>query len=248
MKILVVDDEKPARDRLVRLIEEEPDCKVVGQASNGQQALDMTSEFKPDVVLLDIRMPGMQGIEVARHLSKSDKPPAVIFATAYDEYAVDAFDAQAVGYILKPVRREKLLQALRQAARLSAMQLDTVAQTAGLDQKRQHLCVRVQDQLKLIPMNDVYCFIADSKYVRVCHKGGEHLLDEPLKALEDEFATDFVRVHRNSLVAVNQIEAVEKATDGSPQIRLRDKMLKHNISLPISRRHLPDVRRRLKGG
>ena len=248
MKVLVVDDEKPARERLIRLLEEEPDYDVVGEAANGQKALTMAAKLQPDVVLLDIRMPGMQGIEVAQHLNQLEKPPAVIFATAYDQYAIAAFDAQAVGYILKPVRRHRLLKALELAARLNTELLQTVAGEPGLQQKRQHLCVRVQDELKLISLNDVYCFTADSKYVRVCHKTGEHLLDESLKGLEVEFSADFVRIHRNALVAVAQIEAIDKDADGLSQVRLRDKMIDQDFSLPISRRHLPDVRRRLKGG
>ena len=119
MKILVVDDEVPARERLKRLIEEQDEWQVVSEARNGREALEQADETQPDIVLLDIRMPGMDGIETARHLAQMDEPPAVIFTTAYGEYAVEAFDASAVGYVLKPVRRERLLDALRRASRLT---------------------------------------------------------------------------------------------------------------------------------
>ena len=109
MKILVVDDETPARERLKRLIDEQDEWQVVAEARNGREALEQVDAKQPDLVLLDIRMPGMDGIETARHLAQMDEPPAVIFTTAFDEYAVEAFDASAVGYVLKPVRRKRLV-------------------------------------------------------------------------------------------------------------------------------------------
>src|SRR5688572_12373471 len=112
MKILIVDDEAPARDRLKRLIEEIDGCEYAGEAATGQEAIALAQKHAPDVILLDIRMPGMDGLEAAKHLSRLDQPPAVIFTTAYDEYALSAFDAQAIGYLLKPVRKEKLAETL----------------------------------------------------------------------------------------------------------------------------------------
>ena len=133
MRILIVDDELPARDRLQRLLAESADCEVVGAVGNGKEALVVCSSSRPDIVLLDVRMPGLSGIEVARHLSALAAPPAVIFTTAYDEYALDAFETQAVAYLLKPVRKEKLVRALRHAARLSAARLGALAQSAHID-------------------------------------------------------------------------------------------------------------------
>ena len=120
LSVLIVDDELPARERLQRLVEELPGCDVAGVCSNGADALALAGKLKPAVVLLDIRMPGMTGIEVARHLGAFEHPPAIVFTTAYDEYALQAFESQAVGYLLKPVRSERLGQALRQASRLTA--------------------------------------------------------------------------------------------------------------------------------
>lgn len=248
MKVLIVDDEQPARDRLRRLIDEAEAVDVVGDAGNGLEAIERVTALKPDVVLLDIRMPGMQGIEVAHHLNRLESPPAVIFTTAFDEYAMQAFDAQAIGYLLKPVRREKLLRALRQAARLSREQLDAIAGDSRVSQPRRHLCARQQDSLTLIPIEDVYYFVADQKYVRVCHAHGEHLVDDSLKTLEDEFADRFVRIHRNALVALNRIAAIEKNADGHSEVRLRDNAPDNNSRLQISRRHLAQVKHRLIGG
>lgn len=117
MKLLIVDDEPPARERLRRLLAEIDGCEVVGEAGNGEEALSMCGEVRPDVVLLDVRMPGLTGIQVARHIDSLEDPPAVIFTTAYDQYAVEAFETEAVGYLLKPVRKEKLAHALRHAGR-----------------------------------------------------------------------------------------------------------------------------------
>jgi len=174
VKILIVDDEALARDRLRQLLEENNDHVVVGDAANGQQALEMSNTLDPDVVLLDIRMPGLSGLETAQHLNTFENPPAVVFTTAYDEYAIDAFDAQAVGYILKPVRRERLALALKRADRLNAATLSAVGAQAGIENRRNHVCARVHGELRLIPVEDIRYFHADQKYTRVSHTGGEH--------------------------------------------------------------------------
>ena len=119
MRVLVVDDEKPARERLKQLLEDEADYEFAGEAKNGMDAVRLAAELEPDIVLLDIRMPGLDGIETAHHLAAMENPPAVVFATAYDEYAIEAFDARAVGYVLKPVRRSRLVAALEQASKLA---------------------------------------------------------------------------------------------------------------------------------
>ena len=250
MKVLIVDDEKPARDRLRQILEDEADYEVVGEARNGQDALALAAEHKPDIVLLDIRMPGLDGIETAHHLVELEPAPAVVFATAYDEYAIDAFEARAVGYVLKPVRRSRLVAALSQASRLARPALQQVASEAQMEPRRQHICATDKGELKLIPITEVACFVADQKYVRVEHDNGHDLLDEPLKSLADEFSERFVRIHRGALVAVDRIERVEKTSDGKSRVILRD--WPHDGShvddkeLIISRRHVAEVRRRLK--
>lgn len=247
MKILIVDDEALARDRLRQLLEDNSEYVVVGDAANGKQALEMANTLLPDVVLLDIRMPGLSGLETAQHLNDFENPPAVVFTTAYDEYAIDAFDTHAVGYILKPVRRERLAQALERARRLNAATLGAVAEQTGMENRRSHLCARVRGALRLIPVEDVRYFHADQKYTRVCYAGGEHLIDDSLKQLEREFGDDFVRIHRSALVAVSQIEALQKTDDGEVSISLRNGGQTGEDRLTISRRHLAEVRRRLRG-
>lgn len=252
MKVLIVDDEKPARDRLRQLLDDFGGHDVVGEAANGEEAIALAASTIPDVVLLDIRMPGVDGIETAHHLNAMESPPAVVFTTAYDEYAIDAFDARAIGYVLKPVRRERLERALEHASRLSGSALNELTANSDLESTRNHVCARVHDELRLIPIADVSYFNADQKYVCVHHSDGEDLIDDSLKSLEDEFVGQFVRIHRGALVAVDKIEKLEKTSDGKTHVVLRDSSQEDdnspNDELVISRRHLATVRRRLKGG
>ncbi len=256
MKVLIVDDEAPARARLRQLLEDAGQHTIVGEAGNGQEALNIAAVERPDVVLLDIRMPGVDGIETAHQLNKFEQPPAIIFTTAYDEYAIDAFDANAIGYVLKPVRRERLAQALQQADRISSNILRDVSAQSGEAEQREYVCVKVQGELKLIPIAEISCFIADQKYVNVVHKGGSDLIDDPLKMLEEEFVTQFVRIHRSALVALAAIESLKKTEDGRTQVMLRETDIDGRLivrgpiedGLVVSRRHVADVKRRLKKG
>jgi len=243
LSVLIVDDELPARERLQRLVDELPGFAVAGTCSNGADALPLVGKLDPAVVLLDIRMPGMTGIEVARHLGALAEPPAIVFTTAYDEYALEAFDARAVGYLLKPVRRERLAEALQHASRLSSPQLHGLATQTQPLAARQHVAARVRDELKLIPVKDIRYFRADQKYVTVRHTQGEDLIDESLRHLEEEFAKEFVRAHRSLLVAVAHVAALERSGEDGYALRLRGE----TEALPVSRRQIADLRKRLAG-
>lgn len=243
MRILIVDDEPPARERLRRLLAEIGDCEVVAEAGNGNEALQTCNQTQPDVVLLDVRMPGISGIEVAQHLNALAEPPAVIFTTAYDEYALEAFETEAIGYLLKPVRREKLARALRHAGRLSYSRLRQLNQLTPNTQRRGHVCARLGEQLRLIPIADIYYFLAEQKYVTVRHKQGSDLIDESLKELSVEFSPDFIRIHRNALIAEKSIASVERSDDGQYQVRMRE----CEERLQVSRRHATALMRRLRG-
>ncbi len=247
MRVLIVDDEQPARDRLRQLLEDEADIDVVGEAANGKDAIPACDSLSPDVVLLDIRMPGIDGIEVAHHLNRLNQPPAIIFATAYDEYAIDAFDAQAVGYVLKPVRRSRLQSALKNATRITASKIVEIAKQAGEQAARENICVQHRGELRLIPVSSITCFRADQKYVIVEHAGGTDLIDDPLKALADEFSDAFVRIHRSVLVAVRAVERIDRRDDGKQVVVLKEGSPVDSNTLIISRRHVADVRKRLKG-
>jgi len=244
LKALVVDDETPARERLERLIADLEGWTVCASCATGRDAIALTARHAPEVVLLDIRMPGMTGIEVARHLNALERPPAVVFTTAYDQYALEAFDSRAVGYLLKPVRRERLAAALAHAARLSPPTLHSLASAPTLSDPRRYIAVRARDELKLIPVESVQFFRADQKYVTVHHTGGADLLEESLKNLADELAAAFVRIHRSLLVAIAQIDSLERQGNGNYEVRIRAS----NERLPVSRRHVSEVKTRLSAG
>ncbi len=239
LRVLVVDDEPPARERLKQLLAELPETELAGEAGSGEEALVVAAATRPDVVLLDIRMPGMGGLEAARQLAVLSDPPAVVFTTAYEQHALQAFDAQASDYLLKPVRRERLAKALERLRRPTRAQR---AVLSGAGPGRPHVTARVRDQLKLIPVHDILCFVAEQKYTTVRHVGGEDLIEDSLRSLEQEFQDEFIRVHRNALVAIGQIESLERESDGRYAVRLRH----GGGTLQVSRRLATEVLRRLR--
>ena len=242
MRVLIVDDEPPARERLRRLLADQGDVDIAGEAANGEQAVRLAGELHPDLVLLDVRMPGMDGLEAARHLALFESPPAVVFTTAYDAYAVEAFEAQAIGYLLKPVRAEKLSSALKRAARLGAPKLAELA--AGDPQRaaRTHVAARLGDSVRLIPLQDIYYFAADQKYTTVRHRGGTDLIEDSLRALEDEFPSQFVRVHRNALVGIHSLASIERDAEGQYRVLIRD----IGERVDVSRRLVGELKERFR--
>lgn len=240
MKILIVDDEKLARDRLARMVAGIDGCELIGEAPNGLEAVRAVQALDPDVILLDIRMPGMDGLEAAQHISKAEAPPAVIFCTAYEEHAVDAFRVNAVGYLLKPVRQADLEEALASARRANRAQLAALRddETVG-GNARTHISARTRRGIELIPVGEVRYFQADQKYVTVRHGEGELLIDETLRELENEFGDRFVRVHRNALVAVRYLEGLERDPQGHYSVRMKGV----DERLSVSRRHVSGLRK-----
>lgn len=241
MRILIVDDEALARAHLRRLVEEigEP-YRVAGEAATGEEALELYARQGAELVLLDIRMPGMDGLAAARRLSERDAPPAVIFTTAYEEHALAAFDSNAVAYLLKPIRRERLEQALARAARLTRPQLQALQQL----EQEQYVSTTFRGGRQRIALDDILYFRAEQKYVVVRHAEGESLLEESLASLEERFGDRFLRIHRNALVARSRLRALEKEALGRWWVRLNGS----DERLEVSRRHVAQVRRFLKGG
>ncbi len=237
LRALIVDDEQPARTRLTALLNELAQVQVVGEARNASEALRLLGELAPDLLYLDVRMPGMSGLELARHLGTLDDPPAIIFTTAHDEHAMAAFEAEAVGYLLKPVRKEKLAAATERAQRLTPQQVGAVAERAP----RTHLSVRQREGIRLLRVEDIICLLAEQKYTTVRHTGGEDLVEDSLRTLETEFGDRFVRVHRSALVNRDFIESVEQTSDGAHQMRLRGVA----EPLAVSRRLAADLKTRL---
>jgi two-component system response regulator AlgR len=242
VKILIVDDETHARSRLVAMLAElGGSYELCAQAGSGEQALAACAAQAIDVVLLDVRMPGIDGSEVARRLAEQAVPPAVIFTTAYDEHAMAAFDSQAVGYLLKPIRREQLRKALLQAVRLTRPQLDVLAREQA-DSVPQ-IAATGRGGVTRIPLDQVYFLQADSKYVLVRHAQGEALVEDSLKSLDEQYPGRFLRVHRNALVMPERVAGMSRATDGRALLDFRG----IDDQVEISRRHLPAVRRWLRG-
>ncbi len=243
LRVLIVDDEAPARSRMRDLLH---DCQphlplaLAGEAANGVEAIAQVNRAPVDVVLLDIRMPVMDGIETARHLQKLTPPPGIIFTTALEGHAVAAFELNALDYLLKPIRAERLLAALRKA--MARRPLGD-ARLAGVSPRaRSHLSISDRGRVTLVPVAEVCYMRAELKYVTLRTRDGEHLLEESLTSLEQEFADRFVRIHRNCLVARDAIAAFEKQLVDGGEARWMVVLKDLPERLPVSRRQAHVVR------
>jgi two-component system, LytTR family, response regulator AlgR len=240
LKVFIVDDEAPARERLKELLGDiaaEVPSSIVGEARHGVEAIDLLPASGAELVLLDINMPGMSGLEVARHLAALEQAPRIVFVTAHDRHAVEAFELNALDYLLKPVRAERLAAALRKAAVPAQEQLVKAAEAP-----REYLSVAERNRIVLVPVRDILFLRAEQKYVTVRTRSREHLIEEPLVTLEREFAVRFVRIHRNCLVARAAIRGFERAPgedDDAHWLVLLDGIEER---LPVSRRQWPLLR------
>ena len=238
MKILIVDDERLARERMLRLVGRIRPGATLLEAADGEQALAVVQAQDPDLLLLDIRMPGIDGIEVAAALDQRESPPAIVFCTAFDEYALQALQHQAMAYLLKPVREAELAQALAVAGRVNRLQLASLRAQGG---PRSSVSSQTHRGLESLALDQVRCFLAEQKYVTAVAPQQELLIPDTLKDLEQEFADGFVRVHRNALVSLAHIQRLEKQADGSWKVVLEGV----SMAPAISRRHLSQVKQRL---
>ena len=237
LAVYIVDDEAPARHRLKELIN---DCQtqisleLVGEASNGVDALEQLSAQHADVVLVDIRMPQMDGIELAQHLNKLEKPPVIIFTTAYDNYAIQAFEQHAIDYLLKPIRLGRLFEALTRARAAVPIKIEVLQEL--MPEARKNISIHERGKILLIPIDKILFLRAELKYITVRTVDREYLAEEPLGALEKEFSSRFVRIHRNCLVAKAEIESFEKMADEGAESHWAVKLTGLEERLPISRR------------
>lgn len=243
MKVLICDDEPLAVERLSRLVSK-MGHDVVATAHHGQDALEQARLHQPDVILLDIQMPGMNGLVCAEQLSQLNPRPAIVFCTAYDQHALEAIKSQAQAYLLKPIDPQELEQVFKQLTQLTQAQLSALPNPTllqDLKTQRHQIAAKTYRGVELIPVENIYYFLADQKYVTVRHKNGSVLIDETLKELETEFADQFIRIHRNALVSIAYLDGLELVSSGQYQVRLRG--LDERLS--VSRRHLSTLRERI---
>jgi two-component system response regulator AlgR len=240
LKVFIVDDEAPARERLKELLGDiaaEVPSAVVGEARHGVEALERIPGSAAQVVLLDIKMPGMGGLEVARHLGALERAPRIVFVTAHDRHALEAFELNALDYLLKPVRAERLAGALRKAVVPGADRLANAAQGP-----REYLSVPERNRIVLVPVREILFLRAEQKYVTVRTRARELLIEEPLVALEREFAERLVRIHRNCLVARAAIRGFERAPGDEDESHWLVVLDGIEERLPVSRRQWPLLR------
>ena len=248
LSVMIVDDEAPARARLRDLLADvalDVPNEVLAEAANGVQALEALEQRSVDVMLVDIRMPKMDGIELARHVAQLDKPPTIIFVTAYDSYAVQAFELNAIDYLVKPVRAQRLSTAL-QKVRLKGPLPDRQVLPQVLSQLQQgartHLSCHERGRLLLIPITDILYLKADLKYVTARTLSREYLLDESLTHLEQEFSERFIRLHRSVIVAKDVITGFEKNAAEDADTQWQAILRGISEKLPVSRRQWPQVK------
>lgn len=237
LKILIADDEAPARNRLKDLLADIADVTVVAEAKNGKEAIDLAMETLPDVMLLDIRMPLMDGLEAAAHAQKLTPKPQIIFATAYDTYAIKAFELSAIDYLLKPIRLARLKAAIEKAQVLEVQDIEALK---PLQKTRSHLSIHERGRVILVPIEEIIYCRAELKYVTIRTNDREYLLEESLTHLEAEFGDVFVRLHRNCLVAEQSISGYEKRTDdkGDSQWHAILKGVPETIAVSRRQQHL----------
>jgi two-component system response regulator AlgR len=237
LRVMIADDEAPARSRIHDLLE---DCaatlslQVVGEASNGRELVERLQRTPADVVLLDIRMPEMDGIEAAQHLQKLPERPSVIFTTAYDAYALKAFELHAVDYLVKPIRLRRLHEALARVRAVTPLSLDVLQQLHP--EPRRHLSIQERGRVVLVPLERILYMRAELKYVTLRTAEREHLLEESLTRLEQEFRDRFVRIHRNCLVARDCIDRFERAGEDGAEGGWTVVLRGLDERLPVSRR------------
>jgi two-component system response regulator AlgR len=222
LNILIIDDEQPARDRLRRLLAGMPRFEVVGEAASSAEALERIRELSPDILLLDISMPGMNGMALARVLREGGASPAIIFCTAYQDQALNAFEVEAVDYLVKPVREERLENSLEKARRFLGRE----------DARGEDHYVRstVGGKVVLTPIHRVICMISEDKYTTVIHEKGSTVIDESLTELEQKFPVLFFRVHRNALVSRKYLRGLARTRKGQTQVLLSGTDRKPEVS------------------
>lgn len=236
IRILIIDDEPPARARLIRMLGTMPECEVCGEAGSGKQALEKIRRLNPDLLLLDISMPGMDGMTLARTLKSVPVAPVVVFCTAWPDQALQAFDCDAVDYLVKPVRAERLKEAIAKAERI----ISRPASSAD-EEKTDNLFLRatVGGKTRLVELDEIICLVAEDKYTTVHLKGTKTVINDSLVDLEQRFPQKFMRIHRNALVAPKFIRGLEKSNSGACLLQVAGT----DFRPEVSRRQVSTIRK-----
>ena len=239
IRALLVDDEELARDRLRRLLAESPDVQIVGEAADGTEAMERIAELTPAVVFLDIQMPGCTGLEVASALS--DPRPHIVFCTAYDQYAIDAFELHAVDYLLKPINRARLAQALARVRAGAAPPSFDAAVQAAAPVKR--FLGRKGNRFRVVAATDVLAFVSENGLTKLLAAGDHYWVSPTLNDLEARLdPAQFLRISRAAIVNLDAIEELTPAASGNGDVTLRD-----GTRLEVSRRRYRELTDRLAG-
>ncbi|MFK5947925.1 MAG: response regulator transcription factor [Methylococcales bacterium] len=243
MKLLIADDEPLARERLKFLVNDIDNFIEIAEAANGIEVLNITADFDPDIILMDIKMPGMDGLEAAQQLSQLNNPPAIIFTTAYEQYVLAAFDTQAVAYLLKPIRKKDLKKKLDACYRLNKTQSQTAFPKLA---SRTHISITSKGKTSRIDIENICYFSADQKYIQVIYiinnQIKKSLIDETLKHLEKDFRNIFIRVHHKTLVKISLLDTLTHQSGGKYLLKLKN----IDSSIEVSRRHAGEVKNLLK--
>lgn len=249
-RTIVADDERPARERLHRLLESRPNYPVVAEADSGPKVVELVRLHRPDLLFLDVQMPGCTGLEALRNLEPAERP-VVVFATAFDQYALDAFEANAIGYLLKPYTDERFEEALRRASqqvvggrrdlwegRLGAL---LEAASAGRSQYLERFAVKQRDRVLIVPVEEVDWIEAATDYLKLHRRGERLLVRSPLHVVAEQLdPTAFLRVHRSHIVRLDRVVSIESSFHGEDVLLLRDRS-----QVPVGRTYREAVRTRL---
>jgi two-component system, LytTR family, response regulator AlgR len=228
--VYIADDEPPAVDRLKRLLADVEGCEVLGSSTRPEQALLECARLHPDVILLDVEMPGLDGVSLASRLTRMERPPAVVFVTAYEQYAVEAFDLAALDYLVKPVSAQRLARAM-----------DRIRTTRPAARKEARLVARLGDRILSIPLADIRVLQAEDKYTNVYYSDGTALIDDSLVSIEERFPGRFMRIHRNALVSRAHLKGLIRDRSGQDRVEIEGV----DMQPLVSRRNLPGVRQEL---
>ena len=244
LKVLLVDDEVLARSRLRTLLADctAPGAEVLAEAANGSQAIIALRQTAFDLVLLDVRMPGMDGVQLAQTIASLPQSPAVVFVTAHAEHAVQAFDVAATDYLTKPVRLERLQQALQKVERLVQSKYVQSADFSG-----ETLIIQDRGRTERVPLAEVLYLKAELKYVTVRTATRSYILDGALNELEEKYAAQFMRIHRNALIARRAVRSLEKHFDPEEGDGWAVRLNGIDELLAVSRRQLSAVRGAIMG-